>query len=52
MPSFSVKFLKAERSVFHQAGAVIMSRPEVPNFSGSVAENAVGIKPVETLVIA
>ena len=52
MPSLRVKFLKAERSVFHHAGAVIMSRPEVPNFSGSVAENAVGLNQYEAFVAA
>ena len=43
MPSLKLKFLKAERSEFHHAGAVMMSRPDVPNFSGSVAEKAFGL---------
>ncbi len=36
------KFLKSERSVFHHEGAVMMSRPDVPNISAGVTEKAAG----------
>jgi hypothetical protein len=43
MFSLIVKFLKAEISEFHHAGASIMSLPDVPNLKGSVGENAAGL---------
>jgi len=43
IPSLMLKFLKSEMSKFHQDGAVMMSRPDVPNFKGSVGEKAAGL---------
>ena len=41
--SVTLKFLNAEISKFVHDGAVMMSRPDVPNFRGRVAENAAGL---------
>ena len=41
--SLKRKFLNNERSVFHHAGAEMMSRPDVPNLSGKVCEKTLGL---------
>jgi len=41
--SLREKFLNREISAFHQLGASMMSRPDVPNFRDKVGENAAGL---------